>query len=85
MKRVIPLRKNFDKLVEKYYKKIDQLKERFPHGAPSLIDCKSFNVVGDVYFGKDITVNGNVNILNRSAKKVTIPDGMVINKDLLFN
>lgn len=72
-------------LDEKYYKKIDQLKERFPHGAPSLMDCKSFKIVGDVYFGKDITVNGNVNIFNHSAKKVTIPDGMVINKDLLFN
>lgn len=72
-------------LDERYYKNIDQLKERFPHGAPSLMGCKSFKLVGDVYFGKDIAVNGNVTIFNHSAKKVTIPDGMVINKDLLFN
>jgi len=72
-------------LDERYYKTIDQLKERFPHGAPSLMGCKSFKLVGDVYFGKDIAVNGNVTIFNHSAKKVTIPDGMVINKDLLFN
>ena len=72
-------------LDERYYKNIDQLKERFPHGAPSLMDCKSFKIVGDVYFGKDIAVNGTVTIFNHSAKKVTIPDGIVINKDLLFN
>jgi len=34
---------------------------------------------------KGFFVNGNVNILNRSAKKVTIPDGMVINKDLFLS
>lgn len=71
-------------LDEKYYKKIDQLKERFPYGAPSLISCESFKVTGNIYFGKDITIKGNVSILNHSEEKVLIPDGMVISEDLSF-
>jgi UTP--glucose-1-phosphate uridylyltransferase len=71
-------------LDENYYKKIDHLKKRFPYGAPSLINCESLKVVGDIYFGKDITIKGNVTILNHSEKEMIIPDGMVIHKDLLF-
>jgi len=72
------------RLDSKYYKKIDQLKARFPHGAPSLLDCASFEVEGDVVFGKGVVLRGKVVIANRSDSQVAIADGNVIEKDLAF-
>jgi UTP--glucose-1-phosphate uridylyltransferase len=68
----------------KYYKRIDQLKARFPHGAPSLLDCLSFEVQGDVVFGKGVVVRGKVVIANRSDSQLAIADGTVIEKDLVL-
>jgi UTP--glucose-1-phosphate uridylyltransferase len=76
-----PLRIHLD---EGYYKRIDQLRERFIHGAPSLVDCESLSIKGDVYFGKGIVVKGNVHIVNQSVRKANIPDGTIITRDLLF-
>jgi UTP--glucose-1-phosphate uridylyltransferase len=72
-------------LDERFYKRIDQLKKRFPYDAPSLIDCRSLKVEGNVYFGKEVVIKGDVQILNTSSGKVSIPGGTVINNDLLFN
>lgn len=52
-----------------YYKFIDQLENRFPHGPPSLIKCKSFQVEGDVVFGKNISCAGEVNVENHKGQK----------------
>ncbi len=71
-------------LDEGYYKRIDQLRERFIHGAPSLIDCESLSIKGNVYFGKGIVVKGNVDIVNQSTHKVYIPDGTIITGDLFY-
>jgi len=72
-------------LDDRYYKTIDQLKERFPHGTPSLIDCNSLKIEGNVYFGKGIVINGNINIVSHAPKKVSLPEGMFIDKDLYFD
>jgi UTP--glucose-1-phosphate uridylyltransferase len=72
-------------LDSRYYKKIDQLKRRFPHGAPSLVDCVSLEVSGDVVFGKGVVVRSKVVIANRSDTRVSIADGRVIEKDLVFS
>ena len=69
----------------RYYKKIDQLKERFAYGAPSLIGCKSLKTEGNVYFGKDIVIKGDVNIISHSSRKVSIPEETIINTDLFFD
>jgi UTP--glucose-1-phosphate uridylyltransferase len=68
-----------------YYKTIDQLKEHFAHGIPSLIDCKSLRVEGDIHFGRRVVIKGDVSIISHSSGKVSIPDGMVINADLFFD
>lgn len=73
------------KLDSKYYKKIDQLRARFPHGAPSLLECVSLEVEGDVTFGKGVVIKGKVMIANRSGSQVTIADGSVVEKDLVFS
>ena len=72
-------------LDSRYYKKIDQLKERFPQGIPSLIDCNSLKIEGNVYFGKEIVIKGDVNIVSRSPEKISLSNGILINKDLYFN
>ncbi len=72
------------RLDSRYYKKIDQLKARFPHGAPSLVDCESLDVEGDILFGKNVAIKGKVVIANHSDQQVAIADGSVIEKDLPF-
>ncbi len=69
----------------KYYSKIDQLKARFPHGAPSLLECASLNVEGDVLFGEGVKIKGSVVIANQTAGQVTVPDGKVIAEDVIFS
>jgi UTP--glucose-1-phosphate uridylyltransferase len=76
-----PLRIDLD---DAYYKRVDQLRERFIHGAPSLLECRSLSIKGNVYFGKGIVVKGKVTIVNQSTRKAYIPDGTIIHKDLFF-
>ncbi|MFA5499300.1 MAG: UTP--glucose-1-phosphate uridylyltransferase [Candidatus Cloacimonadia bacterium] len=49
-------------LDDKYYKTIDQIKKRFPFGAPSLVNCRSLKVEGDHTFDKDFICSGDVTI-----------------------
>jgi len=58
-----------------FYSRLDQLKKRFPHGAPSLAECESLKITGDVHFGKNITVTGQALITNTQSNPVFIPDG----------
>ena len=44
------------------FKLLADFEERFPRGAPSLVDCKRLTVRGDVRFGADVVVRGNVTI-----------------------
>lgn len=62
-------------LDERFYKKIDQLQTRFPYGAPSLLNCVCLDLKGDVRFGKEIEVVGEVAIHNNADHPLTIPDG----------
>jgi UTP--glucose-1-phosphate uridylyltransferase len=61
-----------------WYKFIGDLESRFPHGAPSLLDCEKFTVSGDIRFGKDITLRGYVEMVNKTAQQVRVEDGAVI-------
>jgi UTP--glucose-1-phosphate uridylyltransferase len=72
------------KLDDRYYKKIDQLRTRFPRGTPSLVECRSLEVKGDVLFGQNVVVRGEIVISNRSENQVTIPDESLIQEDLVF-
>jgi UTP--glucose-1-phosphate uridylyltransferase len=57
-------------LDERYYKTIDQLTERFPAGPISLKNCRSLTVEGDVTFGKDVHLSGDVIIRAETPKKL---------------
>ena len=61
-----------------FYKKIDQLNDHFPFGAPSLIDAESLTIKGEVFFGKNVTCTGAVEIINTSDQARHIRDGQAL-------
>lgn len=72
------------RLDQEHYKRINQLEARFPHGPPSLLECVSLDVEGDVVFDQGVVVRGNVLISNRSGRQVAISAGSLIEEDMLF-
>ncbi len=72
------------KLDPKYYGKIDGLDERFGNGIPSLVDCDSLTIEGDILFEKDVRIKGSVSIKNSQPFQAVIKEGTVIDQDLIF-
>ncbi|MDG5814487.1 UTP--glucose-1-phosphate uridylyltransferase [Chitinispirillales bacterium ANBcel5] len=68
----------------RFYSRIDQLQSRFPNGAPSLLECESLTIKGDVTFGANIKVFGSVIIQNDSDRAIEIKDNTIIDRDLTF-
>ncbi len=62
------------KLDDAYFGLIADLRSRFPHGAPSLLRARSLTVEGDVRFGRDVVVEGDVTV-RADADPLHIPDG----------
>jgi UTP--glucose-1-phosphate uridylyltransferase len=61
-------------LDSEYYKLIGDFDARFPAGPPSLRECRRLSVNGDVTFGRDIAVMGEVEL----EGPLQIPDGEVL-------
>ncbi|KAL8495860.1 hypothetical protein ACS0TY_019832 [Phlomoides rotata] len=59
------------------FKNINEFKERFK-SIPSIIGLDSLKVTGDVWFGSDITLKGQVSIHAQPGTKIEIPDGAVL-------
>ena len=57
-----------------HYKLLRDFDARFPGGAPSLVACERLAVEGDVTFGRDVIVRGNVTV--RGPRR--IEDGEVL-------
>jgi UTP--glucose-1-phosphate uridylyltransferase len=57
-----------------YYRILHDFDARFPFGPPSLVDCVSLTVRGDVTFGANVTVRGRVE-LSVSADGPRVADG----------
>src|SRR4051812_24027222 len=49
-------------LDDDHYKRLRDFEARFPHGAPSLVECERLSVEGDVTFGRDVVVRGAVTV-----------------------
>ena len=56
------------------FKLLRDFEERFPAGAPSLVEAERLEVEGDVRFGADVVVRGRV----RVEGPASIPDGAVL-------
>jgi UTP--glucose-1-phosphate uridylyltransferase len=61
-----------------YYKLVDNLEARFLHGAPSLLNCQRLSITGDISFGRNVTVQGQINLRNDSDQQISIEDGTVL-------
>jgi UTP--glucose-1-phosphate uridylyltransferase len=60
-----------------FYKRIDQLEERFPAGAPSLRECRRLTVRGDVRFGAGVVCRGEACLEHDGPEPRVVPDGEV--------
>jgi len=65
-----------------YFGHIEDFNHRF-QWPPSLVDCISLNIVGNVFFQQNVAITGQVTITNPGNSPVTIPSGSRINQDLV--
>jgi UTP--glucose-1-phosphate uridylyltransferase len=63
----------FVALDDQFYKLMRDYEDRFPHGVPSLLDAQRFEVSGDVTFGADVRIRGEVSLT--AAEPTRIADG----------
>jgi UTP--glucose-1-phosphate uridylyltransferase len=61
-----------------YYKLLADFEARFPAGPPSLLRARRFVVRGDVVFGADVVVTGDVKVRAAADEQVHIADGTVL-------
>ncbi|EAY19069.1 UTP--glucose-1-phosphate uridylyltransferase family protein [Trichomonas vaginalis G3] len=59
------------------YQHVEDFEKRFPE-APDMVDLVKLHVDGDVFFGKNIKLVGNVDIQIPAGQTLTIPDGKVL-------
>lgn len=67
-----------------YYKKIDMFLERFPKNPPSLLECSSLTIEGDVRFEGNVRCVGDVRIVNAGSKQAVIPAESVLAGETRF-
>jgi UTP--glucose-1-phosphate uridylyltransferase len=60
------------------YKLLGDFEQRFPAGAPSLVECERLEVDGDVAFGAGVVVRGKVKIEHDGGEQLKIEDGAVL-------
>jgi UTP--glucose-1-phosphate uridylyltransferase len=72
------------KLDPKFYGRIELLEKRFQEGLPSLVDCESLSIEGDVYFEGQVTIKDKVSIKNSHNSPAVIKKKTVIDKDIVF-
>ncbi len=65
-------------LDSRFYKKVDAFESRFPDGVPSLRECQSLEIKGDVCFEKDVILKGDVRIINNTPKQIKITSGSIL-------
>jgi UTP--glucose-1-phosphate uridylyltransferase len=81
LRRAGPLRVDLDPT---HYRFVTDLDERFPHGAPSLVECRECRIVGDFRFGRDVRFSGSVSLVNLSGEAVAIPDGAMLRGEVRY-
>lgn len=71
-------------LDDHFYKKIDDFFSRFPHGAPSLAECTSLEIKGDIRFGANCVCKGDVKLKNQRPFQKVIADGTELTGKMKF-
>jgi len=65
------------RLDPEWFKLVADFDARFPHGPPSLVDCESLTVAGDVRFGRGVVVRGVVRV-DAGVSPLELADGTVL-------
>jgi len=65
------------RLDNRYYSILSAFEKRFPHGPPSLLECDSLEIRGDIRFGREVRIVGNAR-LSTSNGRARVPDGAVL-------
>ncbi len=60
------------KLDPRFYKMWPDFEKRFPAGAPSLLECQSMTVEGDVRFGEQVVIRGEAVIRNTRPQQALV-------------
>lgn len=68
------------RLDRRYFAHVDQLDARFPDGPPSLVDCASLEVVGDVCFGAGVRCVGHASVRHEGTGQLRVDDGSVLGR-----
>jgi UDP-N-acetylglucosamine pyrophosphorylase len=61
-----------------YFEFISDFDERFAHGVPSMLKCNSLKVSGDFNFGKDVILEGDIELENDEEEQKHIRAGTVL-------
>lgn len=61
------------KLDDNHYKLVDQLEELVEE-SPSLVDCSSLTVIGEVKFGNKVAFHGHQTVINKSGARRFLPN-----------
>jgi UTP--glucose-1-phosphate uridylyltransferase len=62
------------KLDNNYFKLIDDMESRFPAGPPSLRNCESLQVSGDITFGRNVVIEGVVRLTSPPGGPYKVED-----------
>jgi len=65
-----------------FFRLVDDFQARFPHGPPSLRECESLTVDGDVTFAEGVVVRGGAHV--RAEAPARIDPGTVVTGDVLL-
>jgi len=64
------------------YKFVDAMDTMIPNGVPSLINCKSLKIEGEIVFAAGVIIKGDVKI--KASGKKTVAAGTYENQDLVL-
>jgi UTP--glucose-1-phosphate uridylyltransferase len=73
-----PRRPPLVELDARNYQLISDMQLRFPYGAPSLLNCTRLTIDGDIRFGRNVVLEGDVLLSSNGAGPVHIGDGECI-------
>lgn len=70
-------------LDQRYFSKIDEFEKRFAE-IPSLLNCESLTITGDFYFEMDVSIYGNVNLVNTTNMPITVKKGTKLKGEIIY-
>ena len=71
-------------LDDRYYRNLDDFNLRFPDGPPSLLECTSLIVTGDIVFEPGVVLRGDVRLENHSGSQVKLLAGQVVTGKMIW-